>query len=118
MKPWEFVVEKPSDLPVLADLLAEWGHPGEEAVRWLAAGGKWPTKTPSRKMPRCLWLCLPAGQVDDRPHIISGVFAVQGKVCFYHHTLTEAVWAVVNAWLGRAAGDAGEGACPWTSSTG
>ncbi len=42
MKPWEFEIKGPLDLPVYADLLADWGHPGEKVVRWMIEEKIWP----------------------------------------------------------------------------
>ncbi len=97
MKPWEFIIEKPEDLPVFADLLEDWDHPGVGVVRGMIRDGKWPwTDVGNRTDKGCYWFIHAELRSTEHPnHLPMGSLASR-EWCKYY-TLTEAIWAVVNA---------------------
>jgi hypothetical protein len=99
LKPWEFVIGGPGDLGPFADLLAEWGHPGEQVVRNLIANGKFPEvfNTGYGGQFWCWRLAASIydGNAGDHAKLPRGAMREDHKVCYF--TATEAIWGVVNA---------------------
>lgn len=105
MKPWEFVISDPSDLPMFADLLEEWGHPGFRIVRHIITNKKFPRK--DRIEDVYYWLImkghdkvcsykLPVSAFLG-PDIFPNIFP-DYSIIRYYNTSTEAIWAIINAF--------------------
>ncbi len=104
MKPWEFVITCPEDLPVLADLLEDWEHPGVKTLRWMIETGRWPAKNrnPKGEAAYC-WSVFKRGGNPSRdfPSFLDGVFPnIHNRVTYHFYTLNEAIWVVINAGRG------------------
>lgn len=121
MMPWEFVINKPSDLPVFADLLADHRHPGEAVVRHLIANKRFPVRTTIRRL--VAWYVLSTNhpeQIRYRSSLPKGSLAAEYDTVlprqYDYFTRTEAIWAVVNA--GKYLPSLTESACKRTSRAG
>jgi len=99
---WDFEIRSPRDLPVFADLLADWGHPGEAIVRHLIVNKKFPCPVPASdhrfrdnvgNRIVCWYWCIGPSKLG---------FFLPGKAFYgvgksYYYTATEAIWAVIQA---------------------
>jgi hypothetical protein len=114
MRSFDFRVEAPADLPVLADKLEDEGdHVAAEAVRWLAAEKRWP----GRRGRFWFWRVPGTFYVRRRCDIMSrrtpflrwGFLGTSRGQVRYHPDPTAAVWDVVNEWRASVRFDAAHG---------
>jgi len=96
LKPWEVIIEEPQDMYILADVLHDWNHPGEEIVRDLITRGRFPFVDEDRRWSWCV-------SYEGVEFGYGSQDLEEGELAYlYNHfyfTATEAVWAVINAGI-------------------
>lgn len=92
----DFIIETPEDLQLFADMLNDYGHPGEEIVRWLIAERRWPIAVRHDKV---YWFSE-ASSVWFRTMADAGMehwlpFDTLPLALNYYSSITESVWAII-----------------------
>ena len=100
MKPWEFEIKAPEDLPAFLDLLLEWEHPGAEVVRWLVENKKFPVRNNFHaSYGSVTWTFHECNPPQDKPFLIpKGKFLSRSWLNDSHNSdsPTELIWRMIN----------------------